>query len=208
MMDWAGIKGVTTPLFAQLCGLPLAQVRWFDEDAGSTWTDDPHLELTLSMERSIGVDEERRDDSADGDLPANPDALPPSTNDGIVTVCGPRMFTLTVACESQTGDIADPRNGAAILSKLRTRLSRQSTVEALTDFYAVSDWQDIKRVPYRDKDGRLVNRYVLDLICLTADNDTDDTQQAGAWIGEVQGTGTVNVDGRAPLTISYDVKEE
>lgn len=207
MMDWAGIKGVTTTLFAQLCGLPLAQVRWFDEDAGSTWTDDPHLELTLSMERSIGQDEERRDDSDDGALPPDPSNDPPATNDGTVIVCGPRMFTLTVACESQTGDIADKRNGAAILSKLRTRLSRQSSIETLTDYYAVSDWGDIRRVPYRDKDGRLINRYVLDLICLTADNDIDTTPQAGAWIGEVEGTGTVTAANQT-FTVSYDVKEE
>lgn len=206
MIDWDGIQTATTKLFAQLTGLPLSQVRWQDQSEGSVWTNDPHLELTMEGPRQVGQDEERRDDSLDGELPLDPENNPPTTNDGIITVCGPREFTLTVACESQVQNLRDKRHGAAIISNLLTRLSRTSAVEALQEFYGIIDWTDIKRIPYRDKEGRLINRYVIDLLCLTADNDVDNTPQAGAWIGEVKGTGTVTADGTT-FTIPYDVKE-
>jgi hypothetical protein len=200
-MDWTGIKAITTTVFAQLTGLSEAQVRWADDSEGSVWTDDPHLEITMLGPRQIGQDEERRDDSADGQ-PSDP-----TTNDGVVTVCGPREFTLTVACESQVQTLDDSRNAAAILSNLLTRFGRTSTVEALDPYYAISDWTDIKRVPYRDAEGRLINRYVIDLLCLAADNDVDDTLGAGGWIGEVIGTGTVTDGGVNTQTVNFDVKE-
>lgn len=199
MIDWAGIKGATAPLFARLTGLTDAQVRWADESEGAAWTDDPHLELTISDTGSIGMDEERRDDSEDVAGGGN--------NDGIVTVVGPRTFTLTVACESQVNNIDDARNGAAILGNLLTRLNRQTSIDALVDYYAISDWTKIRRVSYRDRDGNLINRYVFDIFCLTADNDIDTTQDAGGWMGEVIGSGTVN-DGQTAHAVTFDVKEE
>lgn len=199
MMAWREIKDATTRLFARLCGLSHSQIRWSDESGGSTWTADPHLEITASGEWGIGDDEERVSDApgAGADIENN-----------VVTICGPRQFTLSVACESLTGDIGDPRSGAAVLSRLNTRLQRTTSVDELMEYYAVMDMQPIQRVPYRDKEGRLINKYILDLLCLTADNDVDRTVGAGGWIGEVIGTGTVTIAGGAILTAPLDVKEE
>lgn len=201
MIDWAGLKRATSPLFARLMGLTLAQLRWSDEAEGGAWTQDPHAELTITLGNTIGQDEERQDDSAAGDVGG-------PTNDVTVIVCGPRTFTLTVAVESIVQDIGDKRSAQLILENLKTRLGRTTSIEALTPWYAISDWSGTKRVPYRDKEGRLINRYVADFFCLTADNDTDTTPDAGGWIGEVIGSGTVTPDGGNPIAVNFDVKEE
>jgi hypothetical protein len=192
VIDWAGIKSVTKPLVAQLCGIPVSQVRWAEESEGSMWTNDPQVRLTIRSVTEIGVDEERRVD--DG------------THEGIITVVGPRTFTLEVHAESQVQDVSDARHAGALLSTFKTRLSRTSTVEALQAYYAVSERGPTQYVPYRDANGALIDTYTLDLICLTADNDTDDSPDSGQFIGEVIGDGKVNIDGGVQIDVPFDVK--
>lgn len=193
MIDWRGIKDVSKLLFGRLVGIPIAHVHWSDESEGSDWVASPHLEIEVTDEGAIGWDEERR--AANGD------------NDVTVVVCGPRTFTLSVACESLTADAADPECGSFVLGNLVTRLRRSTSIEQLAPHYAISDMTRPRRVPYRDEEGRLINRYVVDLLCLTADNDTDRTVGAGGWIGEVIGTGTVTISEGNTITVPLDVEE-
>lgn len=190
MIDWANIKRVTKPLFARLCGIPLAQVQWKDEPEASSWTNTPTLILALKDTGEIGIDEERRSDNA--------------PNDETVTVCGQRRFTLQVECESFSGPIDDPNNAAAVIARLKTRLSRTSTVEELHGIYGIETWEKTRKIEYVS-DDRNVSKYVMDLHCLTVDNDDDTTAGAGGYINEVLIDGTLK-NGTQTIDVLMDVK--
>lgn len=192
MIDFTNIKRATADLFGRLIDLPPNQIRWEDEPEANAWTNDPMMRLNIKALASIGCEEEQRAD--DG------------VNDGIVTIVGVRMFTLTVKIESMTQRLQDPKNALQLASTLVTRLGRTSSVEALNDYYGVTDYSNIAYAPYVDSDGRKVNRYVIDFFCETEDNDVDGTPGAGGWIEEVIGSGTVT-EGSTVVAVPFDVKD-
>lgn len=196
MIDWQSIKTIGKSLIVRVSGLPENQVRWKDEAEGSTWVGDPSIWLNISTITQYGWDEERN-------------TVPNSTDDQVINLVQQKGFTWSISAESFTSDIADPKHAGALLDVVITsRLKRSSSEFTIAGIFAIADFRGgMRYAPYVDKSGRRVNRYVQDVICLTVDNDIDDTQGAGGWIKEVIGQGTVNnAVGSTPSTVPYDIK--
>lgn len=191
MIDWTNVKRTVKPLVARLCDITLTQVQWKDEPASSAWTNAPTVYLTIKDVAEIGIDEERRQANGNDDM--------------TITVCGQRRFTLQVECESFQGPIDEARNAAAVLSRLKTRLRRSSTIETLHGIFGVETWTPARKIDYVAND-RAISKYVLDLHCVTVDNDDDSTAGAGGFINEVLIDGTLTDGGTLTFTPSLDVK--
>lgn len=197
MIAWGRIKAATKPLIADLSGLPLVQVRWQDEPEGSSWVDAPVILLRLKDEDGIGIEEERR-------ATAEELEVDPSLADEVV-VCAQKRFTLGIRCESFVDDIADPRHAGVILSAVKTRLARTSTVERLHGIFGIETIQKTVRTGYTDDSGRALSVYIMDLWCLTVDNDVDTADGSNDVIEEVIVIGEVT-DGETVLPVNLDVK--
>lgn len=194
MIDWVAIKGALKPLVSDLMGLPPEQIRWQDEPEGTSWVNFPTVLLRVKSIVGNGTEEERREDQGDDDQTVN--------------VCGQKHFTLSIRVESDTQDISDPNQAGAFGETLKTRLARTSSVERLTPIMGIADFLSTTWFDYVDKAGRQISTYVMDLLCLTVDNDPDTTDGAGSFINEAEIDGTLTDDAGINHAISLDVKGE
>ena len=103
---------------------------------------------------------------------------------------GQRQFTWNIRAESFEQDIASASFAGNILDTLCIRLMRSGVVAARTSFGIVH------RTPtqffsYKDS-GRQIACYVLDILCVTKETDTDINSASGDWIGSVHVTGDID----------------
>jgi hypothetical protein len=182
MIDWVTIKPTAKGLIADLTQLGSDRVLFADEAEGGTWSRDPHIRLTIFGLGEIGHQEERYQQPVLND----------TTDDLQVNIVEQKRFTLSVRCEGDTQDIADPMHAGSILETLKTRLRRPTSAARMQGIFAIADYRPTKRVDYRDQDGRQVSAYVMDLACTTVDNDADDTPGAGGFVNETIINGTVS----------------
>ena len=191
MIDFVTIKPLVASQIAALTGLDPKLVRWVDEPSGTLAGALPVIWLCIDPLGSIGIDYEQRTDNG--------------TDEQIVTVVGQRQFTLKIRIESFTPDIADTRHAANLGEALRTRLFRSTAKQSRAGVFAVSQVLMTKKLEYVEA-NRPINAYLMDLLCLAASNDVDDTPGTGDWIGEVQGSGTIkNDDGNIVDAPTFDV---
>lgn len=182
MIDWATIKSTAHDVIADVMQLKPDQVRWRDEAEGGTWMLDPTITLRIFGTSDIGYAEELR-------------STPNATDDQVVTVSQQKRFTLSVRAESFTQKIDDPKNAAAMLETLKTRLQRSTSITRMAGIFGIAAFQSSKNASYVDENNRMVNAFVMDLSCSTVDNDVDTSQDAGKWIGSTQGQGVIKQTG-------------
>ena len=194
MIQWLNIKLAAKSTIVSLLALQPSQVRWRDEAEGGAWTNSPALWLRLFGLGEIGHAEELRYND-----PSTPDA------DAVVTVTQQKRFTLSVRAESFEQKIQGIAHAGSMLETLKTRLRRTSSVEKLAGIFAIAQYLPTRFVDYVDENNRQVSAYVMDLSCLTVDNDVDSTTGAGGWINEVKGTGTINDAVSTPISVPIDV---
>lgn len=185
-INWALIKPTIQGQVSELSGLDINNVRWVDEPSGLVNGVLPVIWLRVSSIQSIGIDEERYDQNG--------------TNDQTVTVCGQRTFTLSMRAESYTADLADPLFAGTIIENVKTRVLRSTSKFARSDAFGISNYIATKSFVYIEA-GRPINTYVADFLCVCASNDIDTTENAGGFINEAIGTGTLDVG-----SINFDVK--
>ena len=168
-------------------------VKWADEAEGGTWNNAPCIYLRLGPAVSdVGFDEERY-------------AQPTATDDQIVTDVQQKTFTVTMRCESFDQDIASPTHAGAIMSTVRTRLMRPSSVFAPERWgiFSVLNNGKVNRLSYKSA-GRQVTCYATDLLLSAPDVDVDTTVGAGGWIGDAVIAGTIK-DTPGDISVSLDV---
>jgi hypothetical protein len=89
-----------------------------------------------------------------------------------------------------------------------TRLYRETSLQDRIGIVGVTDFLGSNWFNYMDGD-RQVNCYTADFTCVTVDNDQDDTDQSGQYIGEVLVASTPlnDADGEPAATqVNLDVK--
>lgn len=193
MIDWASVKSTIATQIATLTALDPSRVCWVDEPSGTLAGKLPVIWLRVSSIVNVGIDREERTDNG--------------TNDQTVTVIGQREFTLSVRIESFTPDIADPMCSANIANAIKTRMKRSTSIQSRAGQFAVRSWLGTKWLSYVEN-RRPISCHVVDLLCITADYDVDNTIGAGGWIGEVQGAGTIkNNDGSTIDAPAFDATD-
>lgn len=192
MIDWGTIKQQIEQTVAELTDLSPSQVQWRDEAKGGAWNNMPVIFLRIRSIEDVGFQEERR-------------TQPTATDNAVVNVVQQKSFVLSLRCESFEQNIESPKHAGTLVSTLRTRLRRSSSIFDRGVYFAIWDYGKANWVDYVNTAGRQVSCYVLDLRCATVDNDLDTTPNAGGWIGEAQVAGTVT-DGANPIPVTQDVK--
>lgn len=176
MIDFASIKSEIRAFMPSLANLPEKAIRWRDEPEGSVWTQGPSLWMRLQSVSRTGIEEEFREDEAPGDQ--------------TVTMVGQRQFMWNIRAEAFEGDMAAETFAANILDRVNIRLMRSSSVYARTSFGIVAR-QPVQFFSYKES-GRQVSCYVLDVLCVTKDEDIDTSRNAGGWIGSARVYGDVD----------------
>jgi len=197
MIDWAQIKEMAHAIISDLTDLGPERVRWRDETEGAEWADDPVIYLAIRDVRTLGSDEELRENAL--------------TEDGVlldvdqtVVISAQKLFTLSLQCESFSQDVSDGRHAGAILDKFVTRLSRSTTIERLRGIFAVTDSTPPLNIGVVDEDRKL-SVYAMDLFCATVDNDLDDSAGSGGFIDEIEIEGIVD-DAGTDRAVNLDIK--
>ena len=123
----------------------------------------------------------------------------------IVTDVQQKTFTVTMRCESFDQDIASPTHAGAIMSTVRTRLMRPSSVFAPERWgiFSVLNNGKVNRLSYKSA-GRQVTCYATDLLLSAPDVDVDTSVGAGGWIGDAVIAGTIK-DTPGDISVSLDV---
>ena len=197
MIAWELIKPLLSDLIPELLGVPAACLRWKSEPRASTWVGFPTVILDVKSIKEIGVEEEIRNEATDdlGNL---------TGDDAEIVVGGQRQFTLSVRIESDEGDIMRGTHAGSLGAALSVRFGRTSSVERLAQAtMAVADSLGAIEFAYNDAEGRSINTYVQDYLCLTCDNDVDTTSGAGGYIGRTIIEGTIT-DGATTIPVTVD----
>lgn len=153
---------------------------WGDSAAGGTFSrpGQPRVRLIFRLLPALGQDEVHYD------YDAGEDKLLP-------VVCGPRQLWVSVRIESQ----AQTPGGDAMYyaARLASRL-RWPRLAALLDAggLAVAEIRDPVNQSYV-QDGRQLSLAVLDLVCHTAENDTDQSA-GGEYFNKVKASGDPDTD--------------
>jgi hypothetical protein len=188
MIDWQAIKDQIRQAVSELTEMQPNQVIWRDEAKGATWNNPPTIYLRIPGLQDIGVAEERT-------------TLPGPDDNVVVEVSQQKTFMLQVRCESFEQNIASPKFPGTILSTLRTRLRRSTSIFQRAGLFAIWDYGRVNKADFIAQDGRQVPCYVVDLRCATVDNDLDVSVGAGGWIREAEIAGTVDA-----VAVNLDVK--
>ena len=166
-MNWTPIYAALEQV-ATLTGIPASSIGWSDQPRNSDWTMGPKLTMAVKSDVGLGFDYEERVDGTPAQL---------------VTVVGQRQFMWEIRCEVQN---SDPATVAIFyLDKLRARLSR-STTEAilLAAGLAVVELQATQQVG-NVASHRTISTYVMEALMACAENDVDDSTDAGGYITSV-----------------------
>lgn len=186
---WNKIKPAIQLQMSDLSGLDSSSVRWVDEPSGLVNGILPVIWLRVSSVTSVGCEEERYNDNGDGTR----------------NMCGVREFTLGIRCESFTADIADDRHSGNIIERIKIRLWRSSSVDERAGLFAIRDYAATKWFSYI-ADGRPIQTHMLDLFCITVNNDTDISDGADAVIEEALVSGPVkDTSGNTLGNVSLDI---
>jgi hypothetical protein len=199
VIDWVAMKPIIKSQIGKIANLPPAQVRWSDESEGSAWVADPSVYLRVKDVVGIGNDEALY--SASGiNIPSDQQQ---------VTMRGIRNFTLQVRAESFTQDVTDPGFAGTVAEKIRIRLKRPSTQQVITGHFGIVRWLATNWLDYKSE-SRQISAYVIDILCVTADIDKDDSEDSGDWIGRVKVDSDPfkDVDGNpTPIQVHLDIDE-
>jgi hypothetical protein len=178
------------------------QVSWANtREAGAQWGSDstPCVTLRLRSPRSLGQDGERLTYTPD---PSDPDDPAKGTLE--TAIYGNRVFTVTVRIETP-----DQRPGnesvGALASRLRTRLGRDSVIDALYEAgIAIVDILPTVDADY-PADGGWVSASITDVILSACEWDVDDTASPD-WIAQVQVQSDQLTEGGVPTSRQVDVE--
>lgn len=169
-MQWAPIKAALATA-AALTGIRPGMIAWKDQPQAGTWGFGARLTMQAKGLRGLGVDYEELQDNDDD---ANQ----------TVTVVGQRLFNWEIRCEIQNSD--PTVSPLFYLDRLRARLSRQTTVDDILQPAGLSVVEILPTQPLPNvKDSRVIATYVMEVVIGCAENDVDDTAEAGDFINSV-----------------------
>ncbi len=189
-MNWTSIRSALLTAVQAADGIAdTAAVTWSNSKESSFYRKFPRVDLSIRSIVAYGDDEARIDI----------DELDNRTE----YLSGPRRFTLSIRVEGDSGNDA-----LTTADRIRARLGRRDIyADLLAAEIAIADFADTQVVDYK-ADGRSYTVAILDAFVNVAENDTDDSDDAGETIEQVSAASeyVYGPDGEISIPNQFDLE--
>lgn len=191
-MNWTSIRSTLKTVVESIDGLTHSgAVEWADTSAAGVFRNYPRVDLSVRSIVAYGDDEARID----------VDELDVRTE----YLSGHRRFTWSIRVES---DRAGSGQVLTVSDRIRTRLARRDAYATLLAAeLAVADLASTQVLEF-EKDGRRYTVAVLDVFMNCAENDTDESDNAGETVEQasISSEYLLNPDGEQnPRQVDFEV---